>query len=403
MQRLITSRSLAKPLYLPVWLCDYVSIVHARLDGVDHDLDVSTFDMMLPGTQVPPLGRTAVRLPKGEALADLLEDYEPSEHLELPENIRMDEDTSNVVPVAFTLFPSGVSESISRAFTAIRDEDVRIPGDANTVLFAAYPIYVPYYLIDYMDDNPQAGPDGRKVSCFRKMLFAQAHKLIRTILQVTTCVQGRESGVGKGMTVQDAVQAYSLPQWWCEEEQVWLPEISYRQSFDVQGYRRNRPSPSQDESPEKSDFSSMSPIKSAQAAARSGSYQGSGVGEEAERETVSSLRKKAEHAGQLMIEAMRDVLQPLRTNTTPNQAPAEFSEIARKMDQVDSFMEYMPHAQLNRQYVEKVNEMRIAQESLKVSSSNLDVPLANLPDPSVPYSMHKQCPLSEKATLQKPL
>lgn len=122
--------------------------------------------MILPGTQVPPLNGVAIKTAQGEALAELLEDYEPSEHLELPEDMRSEQDAPNIVPVAFSLFPSSLPRSISRAFSAIRDEDVRIPSDANTVLFAAYPIYLPYYLIDYRDANPQAGPDGRKVGIF---------------------------------------------------------------------------------------------------------------------------------------------------------------------------------------------------------------------------------------------
>lgn len=51
----------------------------------------------------------------------------------------------------FSVFPTQLPEKVTEVFSSIRNDDIRFPGDNQTTLFAAYPIYVPYYLFNIRD------------------------------------------------------------------------------------------------------------------------------------------------------------------------------------------------------------------------------------------------------------
>lgn len=112
--------------------------------------------MPFPGTRTNPLGSATIPLPKNEEMAALLESFDPEKHLSVYRDERVeiegDELDPDPVPPAvaipFDIFPKGLSEAMASVISGIRDEEVRFPGELETVMVAAYPVYAPYYLTE---------------------------------------------------------------------------------------------------------------------------------------------------------------------------------------------------------------------------------------------------------------
>ena len=114
-------------------------------------------DIPLAGTHVSPLGKVSPRLPNGEELTRMLEPYEPSKHLSpfgTEDALDDEEAVPDVVPVPFTLFPKALSRAMLNALNAVRNDDIRFMNLDSTI-YAAYPMYVPYYLINFSDSKLQ--------------------------------------------------------------------------------------------------------------------------------------------------------------------------------------------------------------------------------------------------------
>ena len=153
--------SLVKPIILPYWKFDLSAIVQTRLRGVEFNLEMSTTDMFFPATHAPPFGDCAISIPTGSDLSTLLQPYNPKTHLQVFEDsdVEKGESAPDVIPISFTLFPDTVPATLTKALPAIRDEEVRFTGEIEIPLFAAYPIYAPFFLADFRNRKSQKADD----------------------------------------------------------------------------------------------------------------------------------------------------------------------------------------------------------------------------------------------------
>lgn len=107
-----------------------------------------------------------MQLPNGGDLASQLEPYDPSKHLKLE---FPGHESQKIIPIPFTLFPKKIPEILRKGLTAVRHEEIRFPGEMSTTLFAAYPIYAPFYLVNFLDAKDEA--KSRSVCAFRCLTF----------------------------------------------------------------------------------------------------------------------------------------------------------------------------------------------------------------------------------------
>jgi hypothetical protein len=124
------------------------------------------FDMSLIGTHVEPLASLPLNLPNTESLVDLMESYSTQKHLNVfkAEDMPQDEPSARPIIIPFSSILPDAEEVFSKTANAYREEDVRFTGEVSVVKQAAYPFFMPFYLVDLVDANP-AYPDV-KVSSF---------------------------------------------------------------------------------------------------------------------------------------------------------------------------------------------------------------------------------------------
>lgn len=118
-------------------------------------MSVGITNLTLPGTNVAPLSTSAINIPEAD-LKESLAPFEPSKHSRPILDAQDGEPAGRegigpAVPIPFTVFPGDLPEHVRRSLTAVRDDLVRFTGEMDIILFAAYPFYAPYYLMDLKD------------------------------------------------------------------------------------------------------------------------------------------------------------------------------------------------------------------------------------------------------------
>ena len=138
---------------MPVWSIDYAGVFKARYQEEVHGLEFSAPDVPLAGTDVHPFAALSPILPARESLQDLLEPFN-SAHIRVYKDdaFKIDgEPTPSAMPVPFSVFPMDLPKRAAEVLGNVRHEEIRFPGGNETSLLAAYPIYMPYYLLSIRD------------------------------------------------------------------------------------------------------------------------------------------------------------------------------------------------------------------------------------------------------------
>lgn len=165
-------------IYLPLWKLDHLVNLKARFSNLEYDVELLAEDSNIVGTDVEPLASIPPIFPSGETLHDELESFDAQKHLDyFAQETLPSGENSQVKPITIpfsTILPD--LEKVYRdVVSAFRDEEVRFTGSVTKTLQAAYPLYMPFYLVDLADANPDF-PDEAvcsdacvAVECFRTL------------------------------------------------------------------------------------------------------------------------------------------------------------------------------------------------------------------------------------------
>lgn len=148
-------------IYLPLWQLDHLINLKARFSGLEYDVELSTEGSEIVGTRAEPLASVPPLFPPSETWSDALETFDSEKHLKRfdEEDLPDLEDGERVrtspmtVPFSF-LLPSDLEKVHRDVVSKFRDEEVRFTGDVKNILQVAYPLYMPFYLVDIADNNP---------------------------------------------------------------------------------------------------------------------------------------------------------------------------------------------------------------------------------------------------------
>lgn len=126
--------------------------------GLDYTASITMVETYYPGTSVEPLVSFPGAVPEGSEFLDSMKPFESATVLKAfpRDDMPFDQQNESVQPVLvpFSLLP-GKNEDVFRQITnAYRDEEVRFPGQVDAILEAGYPLLLPYYLVEFADDNP---------------------------------------------------------------------------------------------------------------------------------------------------------------------------------------------------------------------------------------------------------
>lgn len=125
--------------------------------GLDYTASITMVETNYPGTSVEPLNSYPGAIPEGSDFLDSMKPFDSATLLKAfqRDDMPLDQEESvQPVLVPFSLLPDKSEEVFRRITNAYRDEEVRFPGQVDTILEAAYPLLLPYYLVEFADDNP---------------------------------------------------------------------------------------------------------------------------------------------------------------------------------------------------------------------------------------------------------
>lgn len=80
------------------------------------------------------------------------------------------------MPIPFSVFPTDFPDKVTQVLSGIRHDEIRFPGGNQTTMFAAYPIYMPYYLLSVKDTK--AGTDASVVGVSSLLARTQLRRLV---------------------------------------------------------------------------------------------------------------------------------------------------------------------------------------------------------------------------------
>lgn len=99
------------------------------------------------GTNLAPFSSFNYLLPTGHDFAETLEPYDESQYKTFPKLYGGMQETPDIVTIPFSFFPD-LPAALRNTLGAIRDVDIRLSGRVDNGLYAAYPIYVPFFLAE---------------------------------------------------------------------------------------------------------------------------------------------------------------------------------------------------------------------------------------------------------------
>lgn len=126
------------------------------MSGIEYNTEISAFGADIPATQTEPLASVPLQLRDTLSYAEDAEPYSPHKHLYpfRTDDMNPGEEVKTPVLIPFSLIPPKMEDVYRKIASAYRSEEVRFPGEVRSILQAAYPLLVPFYLVEVADANP---------------------------------------------------------------------------------------------------------------------------------------------------------------------------------------------------------------------------------------------------------